>query len=400
MDVLPEERERHGAPGRTTDEPVGIVAHQVLSELTHTPGSPFEGWTFDAIRNGEYSITTTIDPKIEAILTRAAHGTADRSPMSGQPSNLQAAAVVIEPGTGRVLAYYGGPEAYGADYAGVYRGDDGQLAGFGAHPPGGSFLVYTLAAALRAGHSLDSRWQWTPHEQVGRDPANPVRNTGICWSSPDGRTCTLRDALIYSLAVPFYDVTVAVGVPALLTMVRDLGITALWSDGGVRVDLTTADLSDTEGKFGFEAGIGQNWVTVVDQATAMATLAAGGVPAPTHFVREVRKGTEVLYREPEPTGEAVLTPDQVAAVTDTLTARTGTNGLAITTGAWEYAAGLGNSDAWSLGYTSELAIAVWVGNRDEAQPLIDKDGVWVWGSGLPTQILRQVVEEASSRLFG
>ena len=272
MDVLPEERERHGAPGRTTDEPVGIVAHQVLSELTHTPGSPFEGWTFDAIRNGEYSITTTIDPKIEAILTRAAHGTADRSPMSGQPSNLQAAAVVIEPGTGRVLAYYGGPEAYGADYAGVYRGDDGQLAGFGAHPPGGSFLVYTLAAALRAGHSLDSRWQWTPHEQVGRDPANPVRNTGICWSSPDGRTCTLRDALIYSLAVPFYDVTVAVGVPALLTMVRDLGITALWSDGGVRVDLTTADLSDTEGKFGFEAGIGQNWVTVVDQATAMVRL--------------------------------------------------------------------------------------------------------------------------------
>jgi membrane peptidoglycan carboxypeptidase len=384
---------RPSGPVTPYDEPVGLAVRHVLSELAHTPGSPFEGWTFDAIRNGGFSITTTIDKRVQKVLFIAADGASDQSPMFGQPVNVQAAGVVVEPGTGRVLAYYGGPDPAGLDHAGVYREDDGQLGGAGAHPPGGSFMVYTLAAALRAGHSLDSWWQWTPHVQEGRDPANLIRNTSTCLTSPDGRLCTLRDSLAYSLNVPFYDVTVAVGVPAVLTMARDLGITALWTDNRDRVDLTAADLTAPEGLFGYEVGIGQNPVTVLDQAAAMATLAAGGVPAPTHFVREVRKGDDVLYVEPAP-GDAVLAPDQVADLTDALTAASGTDGLAIKTGAWEYADGLGNTDAWSIGYTSELAIAVWVGNGHQVQPLIDKDGAWISGSGLPTRILRQVVDEA------
>jgi membrane peptidoglycan carboxypeptidase len=388
---------RPTGPGGVFDDPVGLVANHILSELAYTPGSPFEGWTFDAIRNGGFSITTTIDKRVQKVLLIAADGTSEQSPMFGQPLNLQAAAVVVQPGTGRVLAYYGGPDPLGMDFAGVHRGEDGQLVGFGAHPPGGSFMVYTLAAALRAGHSLDSWWQWTPHVQEGRDPANLIRNTSTCPTSPDGRLCTLRDSLVYSLNVPFYEVTTTVGVPAVLTMARDLGITALWTDERVRVDLTTADLTAPEGSFGYEVGLGQNPVTVLDQAAAMATLAGGGVPTPAHFVREVRKGDEVLYVEPAP-GDAVLAPDQVADLTDALTAASGTEGLAIKTGAWEYAAGLGNTDAWSIGYTSDLAIAVWVGNGHEVQPLIDKDGAMIWGSGLPTRILRQVVDETRGLL--
>ena len=385
------------APLTPFDDPVGMVTYHVLSELAHTPGSYFEGWTFDAIRDGGFSITTTIDKRLQKVLLIAVEGASDRSPMYGQPTNLQAAVVVVQPGTGRVVAYYGGRDPLGTDYAGVYRNSDGELTGAGAHPPGGSFLVYPLVAALRAGHSLDSSWQWTPHEQVGRPAEFPIRNTSTCPTSRDGQTCTLRDSLVNSLNVPFYDVAVDVGVPAVLTAARDLGIRALWTDERVPVDLTTADLSASDLPFGFEVGIGQYPVTVVDQAAAMATLAIGGVRAPAHFVREVRKADELVYAHQVPTGTTVLPPDQVAELTDVLTEASGPDGIAIQTGAWEHAE-LGNSDAWSIGYTPELGIAVWIGNRGDVQPLIDKDGAVIWGSGLPTEILKTVVTETRGLL--
>src|SRR5690606_19205197 len=98
---------RPSGPVTPYDEPVGLAVRNILDELTHTPGSPFEGWTYDAIRNGGFSITTTIDRHIQALLTDAAAGIVDRSPMFGQPVNVQAAGVLVEPGTGRVLGYYG-----------------------------------------------------------------------------------------------------------------------------------------------------------------------------------------------------------------------------------------------------------------------------------------------------
>ena len=74
--------------------------------------------------------------------------------MFGQPANLQAALVAVQPGTGRVLAYYGGHDGTDVDYAGFYFDEKGEATGVGRHPPGSSFKVYTLAAALKAGYSL------------------------------------------------------------------------------------------------------------------------------------------------------------------------------------------------------------------------------------------------------
>ena len=44
--------------------------------------------------------------------------------------------------------------------------------------------------------------------------------------------------------------------------------------------------------------------------------------------------------------------------------------------------------AWMLGYTTNLAMAVWVGNRDIELPLRDRVGSRVTGAGLPAGIYR------------
>ena len=64
--------------------------------------------------------------------------------MAGQPTNLQAALVAVEPGTGRVLAYYGGDDGTGADYAGFYIDEDGDVTG--------------SASTRRARRSRSTRW--------------------------------------------------------------------------------------------------------------------------------------------------------------------------------------------------------------------------------------------------
>jgi membrane peptidoglycan carboxypeptidase len=383
--------------------PVGLVLSHVLAELTTTgSGGPLADYTWEAIRNGGFKITTTIDANAQAALEAAADETVTGSVMSGQPENLQAAGVVVEPGTGRVLAYFGGHQGIGQDYAGVYRGEDGELVGFGAHPPGATFMVYPLAAALQAGYSLNSLWQWTPHDQGARTEANNnrIRNSSVCPSDPNGQACSLVDSVASSLYVPLYDVTASVGVAPVIEMARAAGISAVWNDNREFVDLASAADPAASG-IGLEVGFGQYPVTVLDQAAAMATLAGDGVPAPAHFVRTVTKGDELLYGEELPTAgsDPVLGAGQLADLTYALTRASGQDDLAIKTGTWEYGVDAAqNAHAWSVGFTSALAAAIWIGNRADEQALYDKDGNAVWGSGLPSQILRRVITETQSRL--
>jgi membrane peptidoglycan carboxypeptidase len=316
----------------------------------------------------------------------------------GQPKDLQAAGAVVEPGTGRVLAYYGGHDGRGIDYAGFYYDEKNEPTGVGRYPPGASFMAYTLAAALRAGYSLKSLWQWTPHVQVGRPADALIRNTSACASNPRGSTCSLADSVRNSLNVPLYDVTVSVTPAKVLAMARDAGIDHMWTDDRRRVDLRTADPTElTPSRFDIILGLGQYPVTVLDQANAMATFAAGGLRAKVHFVRSVALAGKVKYTETLPGKDqsSILNRQQIADLNYALTV----GDIAVKTGTWEYNnRNDQNAHAWSIGYDSTLATAIWVGNRGEEQALLDKTGATIWGSGLPNQILGRVMAGTRTQL--
>jgi membrane peptidoglycan carboxypeptidase len=303
--------------------PSGLVVNHVLDELTHGEGH-FKGMTWESIESGGYSIYTTLDPRAQTAAEATANETVAGSAMNGQPANLQASLVSIEPGTGRVVAYYGGRDGLGNDYAGYYIDDKGEAAGVGRYPPGASFMAYTLAAALKAGISLNSSWQWTEHKQVGRVDANPIRNSSTCPSDrdpnrlPGGRTgaCTLLESTVNSLNVPFYDVTLSVTPAKVLELARDVGIDDMWNDNRERQDLRriTDWKTMTPSQFDIILGIGQYPVTVVDQANAMATFAAKGLRAKAHFVGKVTQGDETVYTEtlPNPNQARVFSPQTSA----------------------------------------------------------------------------------------
>ncbi|MEK8108852.1 penicillin-binding transpeptidase domain-containing protein [Micromonospora sp. M12] len=65
------------------------------------------------------------------------------------------------------------------------------------------------------------------------------------------------------------------------------------------------------------------------------------------------------------------------------------------TGTWELKGdSKDNGDAWMVGYTPQLATAVWVGNVNARKPLLLKDDRKVSGGNLPGDIWERFMDEA------
>jgi membrane peptidoglycan carboxypeptidase len=396
--------------GNGLDKPAGLVVNHVLSELVNSPG-PFKGHSWESIRDGGYKIYTTLDSRAQAAAEAAANPTVAGSVMNGQPATLQAALVGVEPGTGRVLAYYGGQDGNGGDFAGIYKDEDGKWAGFGAHPAGSSFKVYTLAAALKAGISLNSYWQWTPHDMPGRLGPLQIRNASTCPTDPKGVTgaCSLLESTTASLNTTFYGVTVSISPAKVLQMARDAGIEHMWTDKG-RVDFTpTTDMAkQTPSNFDTILGIGQYPVTVADHANGLATFANNGVRAQEHFVLKVLDGDTTVFGETLPASNAqpILNAGASADLDYALSTVSASKlknlpgwQSAGKTGSWEAnMSSTTNAHAAMVGYTRKLAAAVWVGNQKDEKAIYDKTHSTIWGAGLPASIWQAFMTNATKAM--
>jgi len=102
---------------------------------------------------------------------------------------------------------------------------------------------------------------------------------------------------------------------------------------------------------------------------------------------------------PDPGQPRVLSAGALADLTYALSKTGVVPGMAVKTGNWSATNDpTQNSHAWSIGYTSALAAAIWVGNGRDERPIHDRNNATIWGSGLPTQMLRRVVTDTQTRL--
>jgi membrane peptidoglycan carboxypeptidase len=69
------------------------------------------------------------------------------------------------------------------------------------------------------------------------------------------------------------------------------------------------------------------------------------------------------------------------------------------TGTWEFSQqSKENAHAWMVGYSKKLAAAVWVGNKAEEQPLRNKGNAIVYGSGVPADVWRKFMTNATKAI--
>ncbi|WP_155369225.1 transglycosylase domain-containing protein [Catellatospora vulcania] len=326
------------------------------------------------------------------------------------PKNVTAAAVSINPQTGGVLAYYGGMDGTTYDKAGK-NGEGGPYV-TGGHSPASSFKIYTLAAAVKAGVSVESHWDPTPFTPKGSK--TKLRNADRS-NPPCGTNCTLAKMAQLSFNVPFYKVTEKITPAAVMDMASAAGVSMIWDDSGKGFDLTKK--KGNEVPLGPHVGFGQYPITVLDHATGIATFAANGIYHKPHFIekveRKVTEGDKSVWKPVAGTGaktkgERRIDANIVGEVNTVLKNYSGTKlsgrDSVSKSGTWQAGnqwAGQ-NSSAWYVGYTPQIATAVWVGNYlHESEPIRDPDGNKIGSGNLPKTIWTSFMNKADDVLkFG
>lgn len=356
-----------------TTGPNGLIERQVTKEL-------LDLFNIDeqTLNTQGLQITTTIDPKAQQAAEDAV-----ATYLDGQDPDMRAAAVSINPRTGGVEAYYGGPDAQGFDFA---------QAGL---PTGSSFKVFALVAALEQGMGLGYKVD-----------SSPVTVNGITITNVGGEgcgVCNIAEALKRSLNTSYYRLMLKLknGPSDVADAAHRAGVAE--SFPGVPHTLSE------DGKGGPPNDgivLGQYQTRVLDMASAYATLADSGVYHAPHFVQKVVNSQgEVLFdaSAQDNSGERRIEK----AVADNVTAAmvpiagwsrghnlAGGRPSAAKTGTVQLGDTGADRDAWMVGYTPSLSTAVWVGTVDGTKPLVTSGGSPVYGSGLPSDIWKATMDGA------
>jgi membrane peptidoglycan carboxypeptidase len=372
--VLPRTGSNLGIP----DGPEGLVVQRAIAELEA------KGYDEQQIRAGGLRITTTVDKRYQDAAISAVDDV-----MDGQPDNLREALVSIDPNTGAVRAYYGGPIGAGdgaVDYAQALR------------QPGSSVKPYVLATALEDGISVNARRDGSSPQDFPDRPGLPVRNSGgaSCGS------CTLREALTRSLNTTYYGLAYEVGAERVRQNVLEAtGLPEAWPDEpayGVLAGSNT--LADPQtGGTGASIGIGQYEMRPIDQAHGFATLATGVEHEPYFVARVTDSEGAVLLDYNGDAGDQVFEANVVNDVTYAMTdvaaysRRSLDGGREVASKTGTQGQGEDNSDAWMVGFTPSISTAVWMGNDSPAQPIEDVNGRIIYGSGLPGAIWQEFMDD-------
>ena len=308
-----------------------------------------EDFSSDTIYQGGLKVYTTIDPTCQ----QAAEEAVSEQLAAIGDDQLQQALVAINPSNGYILAMVGGRDYNTSQY---------NLATQAQRQPGSSFKAFTLTAAIQEGMSPDVLIDCNSPKQV--TSTWRVQNHG---NSSYG-TISLARATELSSNTGYAQVAVEIGADKIVSAAQSLGID---------VSLPSYP-SITLGTVG---------VPVIQMAEAYATLAAGGLHRDPCAITKIedRNGNVVYEHQDNPT-RAVST-SVAYAVTQVLEGVC-TNGTASVvssnktfdqpvagkTGTTEDA-----RDLWFVGYTPQVAVAVWTGYIQEAK-------IYIYGSeGTPAR---------------
>ncbi|WP_281260430.1 transglycosylase domain-containing protein [Pseudosporangium ferrugineum] len=354
----------------TIGGPAGLIADRVEDELTK------KGISRQQIRTGGLRITTTIDATAQTAATESVGGA-----LRGQPKELRASLVAIDPADGGVRAYYGGDRGRG------YFDD-----AMAARPPASTFKPVVLAAAEERGIGFQSWYDGSsPRLFQDRDGA-PLYNQDNLQCP----ICPLDTAMVHSLNTPFYALAEEIGPDAVRTLARRLGVPEKYGDQETLVDLKG---EPAPGRTRSDIALGRYPVTPADLATVYATLGGGGRRAERHFVAQVVTADgEVLHKASKKTKE-VLSADVSADVGAVLAKVVEHDGpvpgvaAAAKTGSQQWADTTDSSDAWTAGWAPGLAAVAWVG-REKPGPIRQKDGKAINGNGMPYTIWKTFLGDA------
>ncbi len=330
----------------------------------------------DTLARGGLEVYTTLDVDLQErgakIIRRQLRALQDRR---GPDRNVNNAALLaVDPQTGEILAMIGSADYFDADIGGAVN------VCLSLRQPGSAIKPITYASAFDptwaqreqantrwgalpftpATMLVDVRTSFVTREGIGYVPLNYDRR----WHGP----VLLREALGASYNLPAVQVLDAIGLEAMRSLSRRMGI-------------STFDRSVE--RFGLALTLGGGEVRMLELASVYGVFATGGklIP-PVSVYKVVDAHGETIWMAQRQTPRQVLDARVAYLITDILAdewarlpsfgeesalyigrpaaAKTGT------TTDWR--------DNWTIGYTPDLLTAVWVGNADNT-PMYHVSGI-------------------------
>jgi membrane peptidoglycan carboxypeptidase len=299
---------------------------------------------------GGMVIKTALDPRRQKIAQEAV----DKG--LGRDNRVTAAAVVVEPGTGHVVAMATNRD-FGTPKKGHFDKTEIVLPTVHGMQPGSTFKVFTLAAALERGFDPNTVLYAPPVYKPSNlnSPKGGFSNAGAAEAGQfNARTAFARSSNTW-----FVKLEEQVGVLNVASMAERLGVTSLPRSGPGAITKRDASLT-----------LGAYEVSPVDMAGAYATFAAHGVHCtPLPIVSIAGPGKKPVAVPSNDCHQAIpaSVADTVADIAQGVVNgpdpyRTGV-GLGIgrpvagKTGTTQ-----GHAAVWFSGFTPQYATSVWVGD--------------------------------------
>ena len=350
--------------------PKGYLMQAVQSELNAL------GFTEDELMIGGLVVKTTL----EKLAQQAAVDAVDKESPKKAPDNLHIGMVSIRPGTGEIVAMYGGK-----DYLIRQLNDATQSIA----QAGSTFKPFALIAALQAGISLSSIWNGDS-PKVFDDVGKPYEVSN--YGDKSFGDISLLQATASSINTIYVPLGIKAGLDNVVNAARAAGIpqnVALMPTPSIVLGVASP--------------------RVIDVASAFANFAAQGVYAKPFLVKEVQGSNKgVLYEatiQPQEVFDKSVMADLTYALSEVTRAGTATAAVSKLgrVSAGKTGTSQNNASAWFSGYVPQLATSVAFFRDDATQSLNGIGGLTsLTGGTFPARIwtaymkavLKDIPEEA------
>jgi len=344
--------------------PKGYLISWVVHELKNL------GFTEEQLQTGGYVIKTTLEKRAQT----AAVDAVDKIIPQKIPDDLKVGLISIRPGTGEIVAMYGGKD---------YLVSQLNNATQSIAQAGSTYKPFAIIAALENGIPLTSIWNGgSPkvYDDIGAQKPYPVFN----YSNEQFGDIDLLEATAHSVNTIFVPLGMKAGVENVVDAARRAGIPS-----SVEM-IATPSIS-----------LGVSSPHVIDVANAYATFAANGLYSKPFIIKEVLGSNGGIFYQGSISTQQVFQPNIIADLTYALeqVPIRGTSAWALSSFGRPSAGKTGtttnNGAAWYNGYVPQLATSVAMFRTDATLSLNGIGGLRsVTGGTYPAMIWNAYMKKA------
>lgn len=335
----------------------------------------------NVLESGGYKVVTSLDWGLQQKAEMIVKEEVDKVSRSLNISN--GSSVILDTNTGEILSMVGSINYFDASI-------DGQVnVATRLRQPGSSIKPLVYATAFLKGYSPSSVIADVETEFPGKDDKTPY--TPKNYDGKEHGLMHLREALGSSINIPAVKLLALVGVPEVLGQGYKMGLTSL------------EPTRETQQRVGLSMALGGAEVKLLELASAYSAFANSGTKVtPIAILKIMDRQGKTIY-ENKPVGSVKVLDEKVAFLVNSVLSdnnarlltfsansylNLGSRAVAVKTGTTNDL-----RDNWTIGWTKDTIVGVWVGNNDNEKMKNVASGV----SGAAPIWRRQMLEVLSVR---